>query len=51
MFEEMNKLIKNITHVVPFVLIYVWFFLCTVGVYRHGSTAIVCRAVQVGEWM
>ena len=45
-FEEMNKLIKNnIIHVVSCVV----FLMCTVGVNKRDSTAIVCRAAQVRE--
>lgn len=39
----MNKLINNITHVVPFVCCVVF------SVDRHASAAIVCRAVTCGQ--
>ena len=45
-FEEMNKLIKNnIIHVVFCIV----FLICTVGVNKRDSSAIVCRAAQMRE--
>ena len=44
-FEEMNKLIKNIIHVVFCIVL----LICIVGVNKRDSTAIVCRAAEVRE--
>ena len=44
-FEQMHKLINNIIHMVFCVV----FLICTVGINKRDSTAIMCRAAQVRE--